>query len=372
VAFPAVTVFSVVLIVPFAYQLLAIAACVRHRRHKRKHSGFEPPISILKPVHGLDPNMLRALVSQAEQNYPEFEILFGVNDAVDPAIPVIHQLREAFPMRRIELFVGTKPAQNAKVGILGNLAEHARYDVWLVSDSDIRVTPEYLRQVAGPLEDSGVGVVTCLYRPVPYSAASSWEAFGIAIDFMPSTLVAPLVGVREFGLGSTLCFRAEDLETAGGFAALADYIADDYQLARRIVQLGKPAYLSEYVVETSLGDASWRGAFEHQLRWARTIKASKGAGFAGLPVTHTGVWIVVALLLHLWAAAALLAVVRVAAALASGWLVIRFRRQPAWALLAPIWDLYAFAVWLFSYTSNEVRWREKQLRIGPEGKIESM
>ncbi len=272
--------------------------------------------------------MLAALISQAAQDYPEFEILFGASDPCDPAIPVIQQLRDAFPKLCVEFFIGAKPAQNAKVGVLANLGQHARHPVWVVSDSDIRVTPEYLRRIASSTQDSGVGVVTCLYRPIPYSAASSWEAFGIAIDFMPSTLVAPLVGVREFGLGSTLCFRAADLEAAGGFPALADYIADDYQLARRIVRAGKRAYLSEYIVETSLGDANWRGAWQHQLRWARTIKASKGAGFAGLPVTHAGVWVVAALLLHLWAAAALLVFVRVASALASGWLVIRLRRHP--------------------------------------------
>ncbi|MGA8597743.1 MAG: glycosyltransferase, partial [Bryobacteraceae bacterium] len=220
---------SLVFIVPLAYQLLAIAAAVRQARRKETAPGFEPPISILKPVHGLDPDMLPALISQAAQDYPEFEILFGASDPDDPAIPVIEQLRDAFPKLRVELFIGAKPAQNAKVGVLANLAEHARHPVWVVSDSDIRVTPEYLRRVSAPLQDSEVGVVTCLYRPLPYSAASSWEAFGIAIDFMPSTLVAPLVGVREFGLGSTLCFRATDLASAGGFPALADYIADDYQ-----------------------------------------------------------------------------------------------------------------------------------------------
>jgi ceramide glucosyltransferase len=367
-----VTAFLIILVVPFAYQLLAIAACLRQARRKRAASGFEPSVSILKPVRGLDPDMLAALISQAEQDYPEFEILFGANDPDDPAIPVIQQLREAFPKLRVELFIGAEPAHNAKVGVLANLAQHARFPVWVVSDSDIRVTPDYLRRIASPLKDSGIGVVTCLYRPNPYSAASSWEAFGVAIDFMPSTLVAPLVGVREFGLGSTLCFRAADLEAAGGFPALADYIADDYQLARRIARLGKRAYLSDYVVETSLGDASWQGAWRHQLRWARTIKASKGAGFAGLPVTHSGAWAVVALLLHLWPAAVLLVITRIAAALASGWLLIRFRRNPAWALLAPVWDLYAFAVWLFSYTSNEVRWRDRRLKVTSDGRVEPL
>jgi ceramide glucosyltransferase len=281
-------------------------------------------------------------------------------------------LRDAFPKLCVELFIGAEPAQNAKVGVLANLARHAKHPVWVVSDSDIVVTRDYLRRITGPLRDPGVGIVTCLYRPKPYSSAASWEAFGVAIDFMPSTLVAPLVGVREFGLGSTLCFHASDLAAAGGFAAIADYIADDYQLARLIAGSGKRPYLSEYVVETSLGDTSWAGAWQHQLRWARTIKTSKGLGYAGLPVTHAGVWVIAALLFHLWVAAALLAIVRIAAALVSGWLVIRFRRNPAWALFAPLWDLYAFAVWLSSYTSNVVQWRDRRLKIRPDGTVEPL
>ncbi len=125
--------------------------------------------------------------------------------------------------------------------------------------------------------------MTCPYRARAHTLAAAWESLGIAVDFMPSALVAPLVGVREFGLGSTLAFRAADLERAGGFAAIAEYLADDYQLAKRITALGKRAVLSTYTVETSLGEATWSGIWQHQLRWARTIRLSKGGGYAGLP-----------------------------------------------------------------------------------------
>jgi ceramide glucosyltransferase len=316
--------------------------------------------------------MFAALCSQAKQNFGTFEILFGVSDKDDPAIHVIEQLRSAFPALRIELQIGALPAKNPKVGVLCNLARFARYSVWVVNDSDIRVTPDYLRTVVAPLEDSNVGVVTCLYRPRANSWASDWEAFGIAVDFMPSTLVAPLVGVREFGLGSTLCFRRDDLLAAGGFEVLADYIADDYQLARRIVGLGKRAFLSEYVVETSLGDSTWSAVWQHQLRWARTIKVSKGVGFAGLPVTHAGIWMLAALLVHSWSIALALAAIRIIAAFASGWLAIGLRRNPTWAFLAPLWDLYAFSIWLLSYASDEIRWRDRRLRINPDGRLKSL
>lgn len=359
-----------ILLVPLFYQAVVIAVCLRQRFRKKEEARVPEPVSILKPVRGLDPEMQAALRSQAAQSYPKFEILFGVSDPEDPAIAVIEALQREFPNVAIALHVGAKLAQNAKVGILANLAQHARNPIWVVNDSDIRVTPDYLSRITAPLEDAETGIVTCLYRAASHSPASWWEALGIAIDFMPSTLVAPLVGVKEFGLGSTLCFRKSDLLAVGGFEALADYIADDYQLARRIVRLGKRAHLSEYVVETSLGDATWSGAWKHQLRWARTIKISKGAGFAGLPITHAGIWAIAALALHWWAAASLLIGFRIAAALTSGWLVIRQRRNPLASLLAPLWDVYAFAVWLWSYTSNEIEWRDRRLRILPDGKVE--
>jgi ceramide glucosyltransferase len=314
--------------------------------------------------------MYAALRSQAEQHYPEFEILFGVSDEHDPAVPVIQQLQRDFPDVFIALHIGSEPAANAKVGVLAHLAKFARYPVWLVNDSDIRVTPEYLSTVVAPLADAAIGVVTCLYRPVGHSPASDWEAFGIAVDFMPSTLVAQLLGVREFGLGSTLCFRASELQSAGGFAAVADYIADDYQLARRLVQSGRTAWLSQYIVETSLGDASWRGVWRHQLRWARTIRATKPAGFAGLPLTHAGVWAIAAACLHMPMMAASLVGARVAAALVGGWLVVHVDRNPLWALLAPAWDICAFCVWAASYGSRHVLWRDRSLRIQPDGRIE--
>lgn len=356
----------------FGYQLISVAASLRQHFRKTDHVSRPdlPPVSVLKPIRGLDPAMYDALRSQAEQHYPEFEILFGVGDSDDPAIPVVRQLQAEFPNLEISLHIGSEPAMNAKVGVLSHLAKFARHPVWLVNDSDIHVTPDYLSTVVAPLSESRVGVVTCLYRPLGYSAAANWEAFGIAVDFMPSTLVAQFLGVRDFGLGSTLCFRASEFNGIGGFPILSDYIADDYQLASRLVKGERRAHLSSYVVETSLGDASWRGIWCHQLRWARTIRATKGAGFAGLPITHTGVWAIVAACVGLPYAAAALILVRVAAALASGWLAIGLRRNILWALLGPVWDLYAFAVWIISYTSRNVIWRDRLLRIERGGKLE--
>jgi len=352
-----------------AYQILSLIACLRQFFRRAPRGDYFPPVSVLKPVHGIDPGMNDAFASHAFQDYPNFEILFGVSDDSDPAIPAIERLQQESRGVAIRLIVGSLPAANGKVGVLANLARHAANPVWVVNDSDISVTPEYLWDVVAPLRNLGVGVVTCLYRPEPYSAAAAWEAFGIAIDFMPSTLVAPLVGVREFGLGSTLAFHADDLMDVGGFEALSDYLADDYQLAKRITTLGKFPYLSTYVVETSLGDKDWAGTWQHQLRWARTIRASKGAGYLGLPITHAGIWAVLASFLQLWPVVGVLLALRIAAALASGWLVLRLRPSALWAAIAPLWDLYAFGIWVASHFSNEVRWRDRRMKITRDGRI---
>ena len=358
-----------------AYQVLAIAASVKHLRRraaagKRRTPRFQPPVSVLKPLHGLDPNTRGAFHSQADQIYPEFELLFGVADAGDPAAEEVRALQRNYGKEKIRLIVGTESLPNGKVGVLANLAKHARYRIWVVNDSDIHVTPDYLAQIVEALRDSRTGVVTCLYRPRAHSLASAWEALGVATDFMPSTLVAQLLGVREFGLGSTVAFRAEDLESAGGFARIGAYLADDYQLARSITSVnGKRTVLSTYTVETSLGDQSWRGVWQHQLRWARTIRASKGTGFAGLPIAQGGVWIALALATGAVPPAMLLLALRLASALLAARAVLGSASIARFFWLAPVWDLYSFAVWLASYARREVRWRDKLLRIDSAGRI---
>lgn len=364
----------IVFLPALGYQFLSAFAGLRQARARRRllpAAAFSPPVSVLKPVRGLDPNTYAAFLSQARQNYPEFELLFGINDEADPAIPEIRRLQSAFPNLRIELVRSTTGAANAKVGVLMDLARHARHAVWVVNDSDIQVTPDYLSKVVAPLADPEIGVVTCPYRAAGHSAATTFEAVGIATDFMPSTFVAQLLGVREFGFGSTLAFRAADLLAVGGFEVLAPYIADDYQLARHITESGKRALLSTYTVETSLGESTWSGVWSHQLRWARTIRATKGAGYFGLPITHAGVWALLALSLSAPPAAVVLLLVRLASALISARFVLGSALATRLVWLAPVWDFYAFAVWCASYASRRVRWRDRILLIGAGGEIMS-
>lgn len=355
-----------------AYQILAIVAAVRHRAKRiSRDRSFSPAVSVLKPLRGIDPNTNEAFVSQIRQRYASFEVLFGARSENDTAVAEVRRLKREFPEAHLRLIIGGAATPNGKVGVLMELSQYAQHPIWVLNDSDIKVDPNYLSSIVAPLSDPSVGVVTCLYRAQPHNVPAAWEALGIMTDFMPSTLVAQLLGVREFGLGSTLAFRAADLKQAGGFTAIAGYLADDYQLAKRITSLGKRAVLSAYIVETSLGAATWTGAWQHQLRWARTIRTSKGRGYAGLPITQAGVWATIALICGIWPIALALALLRVLSAALTGGFILRSRFAAAFFWLAPVWDLYSFAIWLASYAGRKVRWRDQVLEIDARGRIVS-
>jgi ceramide glucosyltransferase len=257
---------------------------------------------------------------------------------------------------------------NGKVGVLMDLAAAARYPILVVNDADIRVEPDYLARVTGPLADARVGLVTCLYRPSADTFAARFEGLGVATDFAPSTLVARMVGVDEFAMGSTLAFRRADLDRIGGFAAIADYLADDYQLGHRIHSLGLRCVLSDVVVETHLG-GGWRQVWAHQVRWARTIRVTKSAGYLGLPVTNATLWAVVAAAFGRWDLAAILLAVRLAMAWMAGWVVLRSKDVRRLWWLVPLRDLFGFAVWVAGLFGNTVTWRGRRLRVDREGRI---
>lgn len=361
-------------VVALAYQVFALLAALVHAAKAAFHytkpvGGFTPAISILKPLRGCDEALAGALGSHLAQEYPEYEILLGVREMTDPAVAVARRLMEAHAGRAIRLVHCPEEALNAKVGTLIGLAREARHGVLLVNDSDISVPPGYLQRVVAPLADARNGLVTCLYRAEAESGAGRWEALGIATDFIPSTLVAPMAGINEFGLGSTLCFRKADLEAAGGFEAIRDFIADDYQLAKRITGLGRRTVLSEVVVQTSLGAPGWRAVWRHQVRWARTIRVSRGDGYAGLPVTHAGVWALVCVATGHWPLGLTLWLARATMGATAGYGVLRHWPALLAAPLIPVWDLWAFAVWAVGLAGRTVYWGDRRMRLGKDGRI---
>ncbi len=354
-----------------AYQLVALFAVLRHRFSAE--APLPPrslPVSVLKPVRGAAAGFYDAIRSHARQEFPAgFEILFGVSRADDPAVAQVDRLRREFPSVRIRVVVATRGAPNAKVGVLISLAAEARHPVLVVNDGDILVPPGYLSRIAAPLDDPRTGLVTCLYRAEAASFPGRFEALGIATDFAPSTLVAPLVGVSEFGLGSTLAFRRADLDSIGGFASIAPYLADDYQLGARIHRLGRKNRISKTVVATNLQSPSWTAVWKHQLRWARTIRVSRGAGYAGLPVTCASLWALLAALHGDVQTASALLALRFAVAFASGWFLLRSPDVLRYFWLSPARDLYGLAVWAVGLFGNHVEWGGERLALDADGRI---
>jgi ceramide glucosyltransferase len=223
--------------------------------------------------------------------------------------------------------------------------------------------------VTAPLEDPSIGLVTCLYRGQAESWAARAEALGIATEFAPSVLVARLLGVSEFALGSTMVFRAAALRQFGGFESIAEYLADDYQLGRRICELGYRIVFAPVVVETDLGGESWGQTWRHQLRWSRTIRVSRPGGYFGYIVTHATLWSLVAFAGHQWRAALAALAVRMTAALIVGSGILKDRQVAAHLWMVPLRDLFGFAVWVTGLFGHDVDWRGRRLRLLPDGRI---
>jgi ceramide glucosyltransferase len=360
---------SAIAIAAALYQLLALIAALSHRSRRVTPSGTGQPISILKPVYGSEPGFYEAIRSHATQQYTEFEILFGLSRPDDPSRAEIQRLIREFPDVSIRLVLCSSEAPNAKVGILMDLAKQARYPLLIVNDSDITVPSGYLRDVIAPLEDPAVGLVTCLYRAEAHNWPSRFEALAIATEFAPGTLVAPWFGVSEFGLGSTLAFRKADLDRIGGFTAIGDYLADDYQLGCKLHSLGRKNILSTMVVSTRLSAGSWRAAWRHQLRWARTIRLSRGGGYAGLPITFATLWALAAAACGMWFAALALFAIRIAMAIACGWFVLGTTDVLRYCYAIPIRDIWGVAVWVAGLFGDTVEWRGRRLRLDREGRI---
>jgi ceramide glucosyltransferase len=354
---------EIVCAVAAGYQVFAIVACLRFRTNPRtKIASSHPPISILKPVSGLDAGFREAIASHCKLE-GDFELLCGVRSLADPAVPV---LREFPRVRIIECHTETP---NQKVGVLMDLVREARHAILIVNDADIRVEPDYLQRVTAPLADQSVGLVTCLYRVAASTFAGRFEGLGVATEFAPSTLVARLVGVEEFAMGSTLAFRRADLQRIGGFQAVAEYLADDYQLGARLHGLGLECVLSDVIVATHLG-GTWNQVWSHQVRWARTVRVSKFAGYLGLPVTFAMFWALVAVCGGHFSLALALLAARMLMAFEAGWMTMRSRDVLRLWFLIPVRDLFGAAVWATALFGSSVIWRGQKLRVDRKGRVQ--
>ena len=351
-----------------AYCILVIIAAVRWPKPRPKARDL-PPVSILKPMYGKNAELYRALRSYAAQDYPAFEILFGVGDPNDPALEDVERLRREFAECPIHVIVAKTRAANAKTGVLAELAKQARYELLLVSDDDIVAAPDYLQAVVAPFDSAHTGLVTCLYRAPGRSFPSLLEGLGIATEFAPSVMVARLLGVVDFALGSTMALRAEVLREAGGFEALGDLLADDYHLGRNVAARGYRIEFASTVVETGTGASSWSAMWRHQLRWSRTIRVSRRGGYYGSGITHATVWALLAMTAGQWGIGITCLGLRIAAALVSGGVVLKDAQVWRWFWFLPVRDLFGFAVWVGGCFGSTVDWRGRKLRLRTDGKI---
>ena len=338
-------------------------------------SPFIPPITILKPVCGLDRSTYENFASFCRQDYPKYQILFGAEREDDPGIAVARQVARDFPDVDIRVVIkGGSRATNPKVGTLVALARAARHPFLLVSDSDIRVGPTHLSALVAPMADPKVGVVTCLYRSAAVGLAGTLDALGLSTDFQPSVLVAQKIEGISFGMGSGTLVRRTALEAAGGFGAIADSLADDYLLGNLPVRAGYRAVLVPHVVEHELSTSTLRGIVDHQLRWNRGIRAVRPGGYAGLLFTQSVPASVLLLVLTAgspagWAACAL----TLACRLAMAWFVAvrclddRAAGRSLW--LVPLRDLLSYALWLAAFFGKSVVWRGNRYRLEPGGRL---
>jgi ceramide glucosyltransferase len=370
----------VVALAPYVFYLLAIIAASKFFRRQpaavpdksSAASDFTPPISVLKPIRGLDRETYENYASFCAQDYPEFEILFCVSDENDSAIPVITRVIADFPQRSIRLLVGSEPVgASDKVNKLCRMAREARHEIVLVSDSDVRVEPGFFRAVAAPFEDSRLGGVTCLYRGLTDGTlAADLESLGNSADFAPGVLAAwMLAGERiNFMLGAVMITTKQRLSEIGGFEALADYFCDDYELGNRLAARGTRIELSRMPVSIVYPRETFADAIRHQLRWNLSIRYSQPWGHLGLIFTQGLFWTVVGASLApiawlRWAYVIAYAFLRVDAALSVGarGMGDQLIRRKGWLL--PLRDAFGFLVWVASFFPQQIHWRDRRFVV---------
>jgi ceramide glucosyltransferase len=359
-------------VVSWTYVGAALLAALRFARREIAAPLDGPPVSVLKPLRGAEPGLAENLRSFADQDYPDFQVVFGLRDRTDAALPVARALIEARRQHDIALVVDPQVSgSNLKVANLENMLPAARHDRIVIADSDMRVTRDYLAVVTAPLADPETGIVTCPYKGVPDGGLwSRLAALQINYSFLPGALVGDWMGVGGGCFGATIALRREVLERIGGFGRLHHELADDHRMGSAVRSLGLQAVLSPYIIENRVSEPSLASLWRHELRWARTSRMMAPGGFAGSVVTHTVVLAAVAALMcEPVAAGALLAASLLlrwgSAAAIARWLDLP--RDGLWLL--PLRDVLSFAVFLGSFCGRNVSWRDQFLRVGPGGRM---
>jgi ceramide glucosyltransferase len=359
--------------------LLAVCHAVRRfaRRVPARPAGSlqRPAVTILKPLHGEDPELYENLRSFCEQTYPTMQVVFGLRDPADPAAAIVRRLIADLPGADLALVVDPQiHGTNLKISNLINMMAVARHPVLVIADSDMRVTPDYLDQLVGALAAPGVGLVTCLYAGRPLGGL--WSRLGalfINHGFLPSVLVGELVRPWPGCFGATMALHRETLRQIGGFARFGDQLADDYRLGAAVVEAGFRVVLARYLVEDVLVEPGLRALLRHELRWARTIRSIAPLDYAGTAVTYP---VPFALLCALLSGLAIPGLALLAAILAWRLIVVRMIDKevalphlPLW--LVPVRDVLSFGLLIASFCGETVEWRGQAFRLTEDGNLTS-
>ncbi|WP_322696239.1 bacteriohopanetetrol glucosamine biosynthesis glycosyltransferase HpnI [Nostoc sp. DedSLP03] len=337
---------------------------------------FHPPVSILKPICGLDSNAYENLASFCQQDYPKYQIIFAVRNSQDPCIEVVEKIIRNFSDLDILLIVSDRIiGTNLKISNLANAAAQAKYEILVLADSDIRVGGDYLQRVIQPLQDKNVGVVTCMYRTVTQGWISILEAISTTTEFHAGVLVSNIKenGIK-FAFGSTIVIPKKVLETIGGFEAIADYLADDFQLGYLPVQAGYKVVLSDYIVEHVQISNNLVDAIRRQIRWARGKRVSRPWGYLGLIFTYG---VVTSLLLLIatngsilgWLGLSICWITRLVMAWLVGTISLKDPIVKKFLWLVIVCDLLSFVIWCFGFLGNTIEWRGQQLKLTKDGKL---
>jgi ceramide glucosyltransferase len=358
------------------YSILTLYCAARFFRRGPLPGAALPPVTILKPVKGADPGTFENFASFCCQDYPEFQIIFAVSASDDPAIHIIERIIESYPLVPIELVVDPAVCgENRKVCNLLNGYRAARHDIIVIADSDIRVGPDYLKNLSGFFADPETGLVTSLYRSSRvHGAVTAIEALGFTAEMIPNVLVAEKLEGLSFALGASMAVRRQALESIGGFHALVDYLADDYQLGYQIHRAGWRIQLSGDFVESVLGEENFSSILSRQIRWCRTMRVSRPGGYLASGIVHPFAGVAIFLAVAGFSAlpllpAALFYLLRAVIVSVFSRLFVRDNLCPKYLWLLPLRDLLSLITWGLAFTGNRVTWRGDLFKLEPGGKI---
>ncbi len=364
---------GIVLATALVYSILVIVAAQLYLRVNPPPllQGAPEPVSILKPLAGLDQDLESNLRTFFEQDHPRFELIFAARSMDDPAVEVVQKLRAEYArVSSRVILTGEPPYANAKVYSLERMLEEAAYDLVVMSDSDIRVTPDLLRAAAAEFGDPRLGVATCPYRAK--SGASFWsrlEATGMNADFLGGILVARMIEGMHFAVGPTIVARRSALESIGGLKRMKDYLAEDFVLGKFAAEAGHGVILSSYVVEHHIGSSNFRANAAHRLRWARSTRRSRPLGYLGLALTMPLAWALAMFAMNpaWWPVVPVTLAIRAAATYMVSTRVLDVRVN--W-LLMPLEDLAACVFWIAGFFGRTIEWRGRKYRLHSDGRFE--